>query len=125
VRSVVLAAIELDRDAVRGPEAVDGPGAEGFVSQRQLDVVLDEQQPEAALEVAAGFAVAGGVSFERGAEVRAARVAPAEGAEDVDGAGVVVELGLRERAEESALVIAGGEVQEGARDRGGGEAGTR
>jgi hypothetical protein len=53
VRSVVLAAIELDRDAVRGPEAVDGPGAEGFDSHRQLDVVLDEQQPEAALEVAA------------------------------------------------------------------------
>jgi hypothetical protein len=37
---------------------------------------------------------------------------------DVGGAQVVVELGLGERAEQRAVLVAGGEVQEGARDRG-------
>ena len=52
VAARVLAAVELDGDAVGGPEAVDGVWAERFVSQRQLDAVLDEEQAEAALEVA-------------------------------------------------------------------------
>jgi hypothetical protein len=62
----VLAAIELDGDAVVGPEAVDGPWAEGFVAQRELDAVLDQQGSEAALEIAPDLAVTGGVVFERG-----------------------------------------------------------
>jgi hypothetical protein len=39
----VLAAVELDRDAVVGPEAVDGERAYGFIAQWQLDAVVDEQ----------------------------------------------------------------------------------
>jgi len=62
------------------------------------------------------------VLAQRGAEVRAARVAVAQGALDVGGAQVVVELGLGERAQQGAAVIAHREVQEGARDGGGREA---
>jgi len=63
--------------------------------------------------------VAGRVLCEGRSEVGAARVPAAQGALDVRGAQVVLELGFRQRAQERAAVIAGGEVQERARDRGG------
>ena len=37
VRALVLAPVELDGEAALGPQAVDGPGADGLVAQRQLD----------------------------------------------------------------------------------------
>jgi hypothetical protein len=73
----VLAPVEFDGDTVGGPETVDGERAERVVAQRELDAVLDQQLAEAAFELAAGLAVAGGVGLERGSEVggasRAAR----------------------------------------------------
>jgi hypothetical protein len=114
----VLAAVELDCDAVVGPEAVDGPGAEGFVAKGELYAVFDEQSAEAAFEVALHLAVARGVGFDRGSEVGAAGVAAAQGAEDVFGAGVVVELGFGQGAQEGAVVVADSEVQKGAGDGG-------
>jgi hypothetical protein len=62
------------------------------------------------------------VLVQRGSEVGAARVAAAQRARDVRGAQVVVELGFGECAEEGSVVVAGCEVEEGARDGGGGEA---
>jgi hypothetical protein len=94
VWALVLAAVELDCDAAVGPEAVDGPGAEEFVAQGELDLVLDQKLAKAAFEAAAGLAVAGRVVVECFAEVRAAGVAAAEGGLDVGGAEVVVELGF-------------------------------
>jgi hypothetical protein len=61
MRAGVLAAVELDRDAAVGPEAVDGPGTDGLVAQREFDSVADEESAEAALEVALDVAVAGSV----------------------------------------------------------------
>ena len=75
----MLAAVELDRDAAVGPEAVDGPGAEGLVAEWQLDAAVDKEGAEAAFELALGLAVAGGVVVERGSQVGAAWVAAAEG----------------------------------------------
>jgi hypothetical protein len=57
------------------------------------------------------------VGFERGPEVRAARVAAAQGAFDVGWACVVVKLGFGQSLQKGAAVVAGGEVEEGARDR--------
>ena len=63
--------------------------------------------------------MAGRVGVQRGAQVRAAGVPAAQGADDVGGAQVVLELGFGEGAEEGAAGVAGREVEEGARDRGG------
>ena len=79
----MLAPVELDDDAAVGPEAVDGPGAEGLVSQRELDRALDEQPAEAALEPALRFAVAGRVVSQCSAQIGAARVPAAQRALDV------------------------------------------
>jgi hypothetical protein len=62
------------------------------------------------------------VVCERRAQVGAAGVPAAQGALDVRGAQVVVELGFREGAQQRAVLVAGGKVEEGARHRGGGEA---
>ena len=86
------------------PQAVDRPRADGLVALRQLDAVADEQVAEAALQAALHLAVAGRVLLQRGAQVGAARVAAAQGALDVRGAQVVLELGFGERAEERAAV---------------------
>jgi hypothetical protein len=48
----------------------------------------------------------------------AAGVAAAQGGVDVGRAGVVVKLGLGQGFQQGALVVTGGKVQEGARDRG-------
>jgi hypothetical protein len=104
----VLAAVELDDDAVLRPEAVDGVWADRLVPERQLDAVADEQPAEAALEVALDRAVAWRVGYYGGAQVGAAGVAASERAFDVGGAKVVVELGFGERSEEGFVVVAGG-----------------
>jgi hypothetical protein len=122
VRTAVLASVELDDHALRAPQAVDRPRPDLLVALGELDPVADEQLAEAALETALHLAVAGSVLAQGGAEVGAARVALAQGALDVGGAQVVVELGFGEGAQQRAAVVAGREVQEGARDGGGGEA---
>ena len=90
-----------------------------MVAAGQLDAVLDEQSAEATLEVPLDLAVAGGVGFERGPEVRAAGVAATKRAFDVGWACVVVKPGFGQSLQKGAAVVAGGEVEEGARDRGG------
>ena len=92
----MLAAVELDDDSSVAPEAVHFVGADALVAFRKFDLVADEQRAEAALEPALGLAVARGVGIEGGSEVGAARVAPAQRADDVVGAEVVLELGLGE-----------------------------
>ena len=84
--------------------------------------MADQKVAKPALQAALHLAMAGRVLCEGRSEVGAARVPAAQGALDVRGAQVVLELGLRQRAQERAAVIAGGEVQERARDRGGREA---
>jgi hypothetical protein len=121
-RALVLAPVELDRDAAVRPEAVDRPRADGLVAQRELDPPADEEGAEPALEPALRLSVAGRVGVQRGPEVGAAGMAAAERAFDVGRAQVVVELGFRERAQEGAVVVAGREVEERAGDGGGGEA---
>jgi hypothetical protein len=85
-RALVLAPVELDDDAAVAPEAVDRPGTELLVAQRQLDSPLEEELAEAALELALDLAVAGGVFVQCGAQVGAARVAAAQRALDIRGA---------------------------------------
>src|SRR5512133_1902395 len=117
----MLAPIELDDDAPLGPEAVDCPGPDLLVAPREFDPVADEELAEAPFQAALHLAVAGGVLAQRGAEVRAARVAAAQRALDVGRPEIVVELSFRESAQERTPVVAHGEVQEGARDGGGRE----
>ena len=81
--------------------------------------MADQKVAKPALQAALHLAMAGRVLCEGRSEVGAARVPAAQGALDVRGAQVVLELGFRQRAQERAAVIAGGEVQERARDRGG------
>ena len=66
VRAGVLAAVELDDDPPCAPDAVDDVRAERLVALGQLDLVADQQRPEAPLEVALGLAVARGVGIEGG-----------------------------------------------------------
>ena len=122
MRALVLAPVELDDDAALAPQAVDRPRADRLVALGQLDAVADEQRAEAALQAALHLAVARRVLVQRGAQVGAARVPAAQRALDVGGAQVVLELGFGERAQQRAAVVAGREVQQGARDGGGGEA---
>ena len=55
--------------------------------------------------------------MQGGSEVGAAGVAAAQGAFDVGRACVVVKLGFGQGSEEGWWVVAGGEIEEGARDR--------
>ena len=84
--------------------------------------MADQKVAKPALQAALHLAVAGRVPAQRGAQVGAARVPAAQGALDVRRAQVVLELGFRERAQERAVFVAGGEVQEGAWDGGRGKA---
>ena len=84
--------------------------------------MADQKVAKPALQAALHLAMAGRVLCEGRSEVGAARVPAAQGALDVRGAQVVLELGFRQRAQEPAAVIARREVQEGARDGGGREA---
>ena len=102
MRALVLAPIELDGDALVGPQAVDRPRPDGLVALGQLDAVLDEKVAEAPLEAALHLAVAGRVVLQCRAEVGAARMPAAQRALHVRGTQVVLELGFRERAEEGA-----------------------
>ena len=122
VRPCVLAPVELYDDAPVAPQAVDDVGPEPLVAFGQLDAVADEQRAEAPFEPALGLAVARGVGIEGGPEVGAAGVAAAESAHDVVGAEVVLELGLGECLEQRRLLVARGEVEQGAGDGGGAEA---
>jgi hypothetical protein len=122
MRPRVLAAVELDDDAPVAPEAVDDVRAERLVASGQLDAVADQQRSEAPLEGALRLAVTGRVGIEGGSEVGTARVAAAERADDVVGTDVVLELGLGEGLEERRLAVAGGEIEQGACDRGAAEA---
>ena len=122
MRALVLAAVELDGDA-----AVAATGSRPSTGRRARCAAaarcrVDEEVAEAALQAALHLPVARGVLLQRGAEVGAARVPAAQGALQVLRAQVVLELGFRERSQQRAVVVAGGEVQEGARDRGGREA---
>src|SRR5512133_1818890 len=63
----MLAPIELDDDALLGPEAVDCPGPDLLVAPREFDPVADEELAEAPFQAALHLAVAGGVLARRGA----------------------------------------------------------
>ena len=104
MRALMLASVELDGDAVRGPQAVDGPRADRFVAQRQLDPVADEQRAEAPLQLALHLPVAGRVLVQRGTQVGAAGVTAAQRAGHVFWAQVVLELGLGERAQQRVVL---------------------
>jgi hypothetical protein len=121
VRAVVLAAVELDNDPLVAPQAVDRPGPDGRVALWQLNAAADQEPAKAPLELALGRPPAGDVGVQRGAQFGAARVATAQRELRVGGAQVVMELGLGQRAKERALLISGGEVEEGAGDGGGGK----
>ena len=112
----MLAAVELDDDAAVGPDAVHEVRAERVVTQWELDAVAGQQGPKASLELALGLAVPGRVGVERGSERGAARVAVAEGAHDVVGADVVLELGLGECSSQRWLCVVRGEVEQRAGD---------
>ena len=122
VRPRVLAPVELHDDAPVAPQAVDDVGPERLVAFGQFDAVADQQRAEAPFEPALGLAMARGVGVEGGPEVGAAGVAAAENAHDVVGAEVVLELGLGECLEQRRLLVAHGEVEQGAGDGGGAEA---
>jgi hypothetical protein len=93
---VCALAVELDDDAVTGPECVDRQPTPDGVDLRHRDACVLAQRDKASLERAAGLRELRQVAIERGAEACAATVSAPQHGDDV----LLIEqpavIGLRE-----------------------------
>ena len=122
VGALVLAAVELDGDAPLAPQAVDRPRPDGLVALRSSMLWPMSRSRKRRSRRLFISPWPGACSFSAARRLALPGCPRRKVRSTSCGAQVVLELGFGERSSSARWLVAGGEVQERARDRGGREA---